>query len=135
MLISIAAIWVVTAAGLGIVTLLIPGIRARRMSSFLLAAFILGLINAFIRPVLWLLTLPLTVLTFGLFALVINALMIMLTAMLVKGFEVDGFISALFAAVIMALLGLLGFALLEWWLMGDVQWIYFGPQGSNGYFI
>jgi putative membrane protein len=100
------------------------------VGALLAAALILGLVNAFIRPVLWLLTLPLTVLTFGLFALVINALMIMLTAAMVKGFEVDGFGSALLAALVMALLGLLGFALLEWWLMGDVQWIYFDRRGG-----
>ena len=131
MLVGIVFIWVVTALGLGLVTLLLPGMRARSVGSLLLAAFILALVNAFIRPVLWILTLPLTILTFGLFALVINALMIWLTAALVKGFEVDGFGTALLAAVIMALLGLLGFALLEWWMMGDVQWIYFDHRGGE----
>jgi putative membrane protein len=134
MLNGILVIWAVTAVGLGIVTLLLPGVRVKSMSILLAAALILGLVNAFIRPVLWLLTMPLTVLTFGLFALVINALMIMLTAALVKGFEVDGFGSALLAALIMALLGLLGFVLLEWWLMGDVQWIYYEHRGG-GYAI
>lgn len=134
MLNGILFIWAITTVGLGIVTLLLPGVRAKSIGIFLVAALILGLVNAFIRPVLWLLTMPLTVLTFGLFALVINALMIMLTSALVKGFEVDGFGSALLAALIMALLGLLGFALLEWWLIGDVQWIYFEHRG-DGYAI
>ena len=134
MLEGIVFIWVVTALGLGLVTLLLPGVRAKSTGSLLLAAFILALVNAFIRPILWLLTLPLTVLTFGLFALVVNAGMISLTAALVEGFEVDGFGSALLAAIVMALLGLLGFALLEWWMMGDVQWIYI-EHGSRGYRI
>src|SRR5210317_1770395 len=90
MLTGILVIWALTSVALGIVTLLLPGARAKSMGALLAAALLLGLVNAFIRPVLWLLTMPLTVLTFGLFALVINALMIMLTAALVKGFEVDG---------------------------------------------
>ena len=130
MLTGILVIWAVTAVGLGVVTLLLPGVKAKSIGSLLVAALILGLVNAFIRPLLWLLTLPLTMLTYGLFALVINALMIMLTSALVKGFKVDGFGSALLAALIMALLGLLGFALLQWWLMGDVQWLYFEHRGG-----
>ena len=131
MLIGFVVIWALTAVGLGIVTLLLPGVRTKSMGALLMASFVLGLVNAFIRPILWFLTLPLTVLTFGLFALVVNAFMIWLTAALVKGFEVDGFGSALLAALIMAVLALLGFALLEWWMMGDVQWIYYESRGGG----
>ena len=80
-----------TAIGLGCTTLVVSGIKVKSFSAFLIAATVLGLINAFIRPVLWLITAQLSVLTFGLFALVINALMIMLAASLVPGFEVKGF--------------------------------------------
>lgn len=131
MLMGFVVMWALTAVGLGVVTLLLPGVRTKSMGALLKAALVLGLVNAFIRPVLWLLTLPLTVLTFGLFALVVNAFMIWLTAALVKGFEVDGFGTALLAALIMALLALLGFALLEWWMMGNVQWIYYESHGSG----
>lgn len=131
MWIGILFIWAVTALGLAIVAFLLPGVRVKSLGSLLLAALILGLVNALIRPILWLLTLPLTVLTFGLFALVINALMIWFTAAVVKGFDVDGFGSALLAALLMALLGLLGFALLQWWMIGNVEWIYYEHQGNS----
>lgn len=70
------------------------------------------LANSFVRPLLLLLTLPLTVLTFGLFILVVNALMLMLTVALVPGFEVRGFGPALLGALVMGLLTLLGLVLL-----------------------
>ena len=123
-MISIISIWIVTLLGLWIVTLVLPGVRANTVGRLILAALVLGLVNTFIRPVLWFLTLPLTVLTFGLFALVVNAITIALTSSLVSNFEVDGFGSALLAALIMAILGVVGFALLEWLMMGSVHWTY-----------
>lgn len=116
-------IWLITAFGLWVATLLVPGVKAKSTGGLLLAALVLGLVNAFIRPLLWLLTLPLTVLTFGLFALVVNAFTIWLTAAMVSNFEVRDFASALLAALIMALLGVLGFTLLAL-TMGEVHWIY-----------
>ncbi len=130
MLVGILFIWLVTAFGLWIVTLVVPGVTARSTGSLLLAALVLGLVNAFIRPLLWLLTLPLTVLTFGLFALVINAFTLWFTGAVVNGFEVRDFASALLAALVMALLGLAGFILLQWLMMGEVHWMYMtGRQG------
>jgi len=133
-LIGIISIWVVTLLGLWIVTLVLPGVRANTAGGLILAALVLGLVNTFIRPVLWFLTLPLTVLTFGLFALVVNAITIALTSSLVSNFEVDGFGSALLAALIMAILGVVGFALLEWLMMGSVHWTYI-EQYRGGSFI
>ncbi|HEX20716.1 MAG TPA: phage holin family protein [Acidiferrobacteraceae bacterium] len=121
-------IWLITALGLWIVTVLVSGIRVRSAGSLLLAALVLGAINASIRPLLWVLTLPLTVLTFGLFALLINALMVKLTAGLVSGFEVDSFGDALLAAVIMALLAIAGFIFLQWFLFDTVFWIQMSPM-------
>lgn len=69
----------------------------------LLTAIVLGLINAVIKPVLKLLTLPLTIMTLGLFSLVLNALLIMLTARLVPGFQVQGFLWALAFSLVLAL--------------------------------
>lgn len=117
-------IWLLTALGLWAATLVVPGVRSRSNGSLLLAALVLGLMNAFIRPLLWMLTLPLTVLTFGLFALVVNAFTIWLAAAMVDGFEVRDFLSALLAALVMALLGVLGFLLLTWLTGGEVHWIY-----------
>lgn len=108
-MIATLIIWLAIAIGLGVAILIVPGIKAKSFFAFLIAATVLGLINVFLRPVLWFLTAPLSVLTFGLFALVINALMVMLTATLVPGFEVKGFGSAFLAAFIMAVLGVIGF--------------------------
>ena len=111
-----------TAIGLGCTTLVVSGIKVKSFSAFLIAATVLGLINAFIRPVLWLITAQLSVLTFGLFALVINALMIMLAASLVPGFEVKGFGSAFIGAVIMALIGAIGFVSILLLTGADINW-------------
>jgi len=128
MLIGLFLIWLLTAMGLWIVTLLVPGVHARTSGGLLLAALLLGAINAFIRPLLWVITLPLTVFTFGLFALLLNALMVKITASLVPGFEVDSFGDALLAAVIMALLAIVGFIFLQWFLFDAVFWMQMGPR-------
>ena len=114
-------IWIATVAGLGVATLITPGIRAKSFLTFLIAATVLGLINIFIRPVLWLLTAPISVVTFGLFVLVVNALMIMLAAAMVPGFEVKGIGSALLAALIMAMIGVIGFVLVALLTGADIS--------------
>jgi len=114
--------WLATAIGLGFATLIISGIKANNFLSFLIAATVLGIINAFIRPALWFLTAPLTVITFGLFALVINALMIMLAAALVPGFQVKSFGSAFLGAVIMAIIGVLGFIAIPLLTGAEINW-------------
>lgn len=116
-------IWALTAFGLWTVCLLVPGVRTHSTEGLWLAALVLGFANAFIRPVLWVLTLPLTVLSFGLFALVVNGLLVWATASLVSDFEVDSFGSAMLAAFVMALLGIIGFILIEWWMLGSVNWM------------
>lgn len=121
-MIELLVVWLATVLGLGIATLITPGIKAKSFVTFLIAATVLGLINVFIRPVLWLLTAPLSVLTFGLFVLVINALMIMLAAALVPGFEVKGFGSALLAAIIMAVIGVIGFIAVALLTGADINW-------------
>ncbi len=118
MLIVFLMLWVATAFGLWLVTHIVPGVRARSGRGLWLAALVLGLINAFIRPVLFWLTLPLTFLTFGAFALVINALMIKLVSWFVRDFEVDGFGAALLAAVVLALLNLAALLVFGWIVAG-----------------
>lgn len=134
MLIGIGLIWLVTALGLWLTTHIVPGVKARSPAGLWKAALVLGLVNAFIRPVLWLLTLPLTVLTFGFFALVVNAFMIWLTAQWVSDFNVRDFGSALLAAIVMALLGLAGFILFEWLMLGGVHWTTFDYSTSKEFF-
>ena len=122
MLTGILFAWIVTAVGLGIVTWIVPGVRASSISGLFWAAIVLGLVNSFIRPVLWLLTLPLTVLTFGLFALVVNAFTLWLSAKMVSDFDIDHFGSALLAALLMAILGGIGLILFNWAMLGEVHW-------------
>lgn len=126
MLAAFLIIWALTAFGLWLASILVPGVRVRSTAGLWLAALVLGLANAFIRPVLWMLTLPITVLSFGLFALVINGLLVWATASLVPDFEVESFGAALLAALVMALLGIVGFVLAEWLMLGAVNWMMMG---------
>ena len=94
--------WLVSGLAIIITAYLLPGVRVAGFFAALVTALILGLINAFIRPVLILLTLPLNILTLGLFTLVINALLIMLAAAFVPGFTVQGFWWALLFGLVLA---------------------------------
>lgn len=96
--------WLVSGLAIIITAYLLPGVRVTGFFAALVTALILGLINAFIRPVLILLTLPLNILTLGLFTLVINALLIMLAAAIVPGFAVKGFWWALLFGLVLAVI-------------------------------
>lgn len=128
---ALTAALLITALGLGISTLSIPGIKSKNFTAFVLAAAVLALINVFIRPILWVLTAPLSVLTFGLFALVINALMIILAAALVPNFEVKGFGSAFLGAIIMALIAIIGFALIAYFTGTEISWTSYEYQSQS----
>ena len=95
--------WLVSGLAIIITAYLLPGVKLTGFFAALVTALILGLINAFIRPVLILLTLPLNILTLGLFTLVINALLIMLAAAIVPGFAVQGFWWALLFGLVLAI--------------------------------
>lgn len=95
--------WALNSFALFFVMKLIPGIQIDRFQDLLLAALVIGLLNAFLRPVIILLTLPVTMLTLGLFTLVINGLMFYLAAHLVTGFHVTGFGAAFVAALLFSL--------------------------------
>ncbi len=92
--------WLLLAAALLLVAHLSPGVAVRNFGAALGAALVLGLLNMLVRPLLVLLTLPVTVLTLGLFLFVINALMFWAAAGLLDGFHVAGFGSALIGSVI-----------------------------------
>jgi putative membrane protein len=83
------------------------GLKFDSTGALIVAALLLGFANAIVKPLLIVLTLPLTLVTFGLFLLVINALMILLVAALVKGFRVSGFWTALFASLFVSILSIL----------------------------
>jgi putative membrane protein len=95
--------WLITTVAILIIPHLISGVQVDSLGTALWAAAILGILNALIRPVLFLLTLPLTILTLGLFILVINALLFQLAGALVSGFHVASFWSAFFASIIVSL--------------------------------
>jgi putative membrane protein len=99
--------WVIMSLSLWVASYLFNGIKFENRSSLLISALLLGFVNAVLRPILLILTFPLTLVTLGLFALVINALMIMLVAKLVKGFKLSGFWTAFFAGIFITLFGLL----------------------------
>jgi putative membrane protein len=99
--------WAITALSLWLVSLLFKGLKFDNAASLIISALLLGLANALVKPLLIILTLPLTLVTFGLFVLVINALMILLVAWIVKGFKVSGFWTAFFAAIFISLLSIL----------------------------
>ena len=114
MVIAILVRWVLNAAALWIVAHLISGVTYRSIPTLLWTAAVLGLVNALIRPILLLVTLPLNILTLGLFTFVINAIMLLLVDALIPGFDVAGFWTALLAAVLLAIVG----GLLSWLVRG-----------------
>ena len=98
----------ITAFALWAATQLVPGIHVSGILGLLLAALIFGLVNAVVRPVAMLLSLPLTVVTLGLFLLVVNAAMIGLVALFLAGFVVSGFVPAVLAAILTGITGWIG---------------------------
>lgn len=107
----------INAVGLWIASALLPGLSFTSGGSLLLAAFLLGIVNAVVRPLVIFLTLPITILTLGIFLFVINALMLMLVAALLDGFLLSGFWAALFGSLIVSITS---------WL---ASW-YVGPRGK-----
>ena len=97
--------WLLSAAALLAVAYLYQGVEVRSFGAALTAAFVIGLLNMLLRPVLVLLTLPVTVLTLGLFLFVINALMFWWAASLLNGFYVSGFGAALLGSLIYSVFG------------------------------
>jgi len=98
--------WLLTALALLIVSRIVPGFYVNGLGPALVAALVIGLLNATIGLVLKILTFPLSILTLGLFLLVINGLMILLASNLVRGFRVTGFLPAFWGAIVLALLGM-----------------------------
>jgi putative membrane protein len=107
----------IVALGLWVASRIVPGVRFASTESLLWAAVLLGLVNAIVRPILIILTIPITVLTLGLFLLVINGLMIELVAHFLSGFQVSGLGVAILASLVVSLVS---------WL---VSW-FVGPAGG-----
>lgn len=108
--------WLASAAAVWLTAELVPGVRVASFGAAMGVAVVLGLLNALVRPLLVLLTLPVTVLTLGLFLLVINAAVVGLAAWFLAGFDVAGFWNALLAAVVLSVIStVLG------WILPDAR--------------
>ena len=105
--------WFASALTLILVSQLVPGFQLENFTTALVAALIFGLINAILKPILLLLTLPINLLTLGLFSFVINALLLLLAANLTPGFGVDGFGTALIASILITVISTLLHSLLK----------------------
>ena len=110
--------WGVTALALWLTSFIFQGISFSSKKSLLISALLLGFVNAVIRPVVIILTIPLTLVTFGLFLLVINAVMMLLVSALVPGFRISGFWTAFFASILVTLISIF------------VSMLIFGPEDS-----
>jgi putative membrane protein len=105
--------WLLLAAALLLVAHLYPGVAVKSFGAAMIAAFVIGLFNTLLRPLLVLLTLPVTLLTLGLFLFVINALMFWFAAQVLDGFAVTGFAAALIGSLIYTLCGVVIDAAME----------------------
>ncbi|MZP29390.1 phage holin family protein [Heliobacterium undosum] len=106
--------WLLNTLALALAALFIPGIKIAGIVPALFAALVLGIVNAVIRPIIFVLTLPISLLTLGLFTLVINGFMLWMVSGLVRGFEVSGFGAAFFGALLISL-----FSTLFSWFVRD----------------
>ena len=112
--------WLALTAAIVIASYLISGIEVSGFFSAFFAAAILGILNIFFRPILFILTLPINLLTFGLFTFVINALLLKMASGVISGFQVHGFWSALFGALVISVVN---------WLLTS----FINEQGRVGY--
>ncbi len=99
--------WIFFALAILFVAWLIPGIFVENFQSAMIVTAIMGLINIFVRPLIVFITLPINILTLGLFGLIVNALLFMLAGYVAPGFYVDGFLSAFLGSLVLAFLGLI----------------------------
>jgi putative membrane protein len=98
--------WLLSAAALLLVAYIYSGVQVKTFTAALIAAFVIGLLNTVVRPILVVLTLPVTLVTLGLFLFVINALMFWAAGSVLDGFHVQGFVAALIGSLIYSLLGI-----------------------------
>jgi putative membrane protein len=112
--------WLILTLAIMIATYLIEGIEVKGFGSALFAAAILGILNAFFRPILIILTLPINILTLGLFTFVINALLLMMASGVIGGFEVHGFWAAFWGSLVISLIS---------WLLSS----FINEHGRVGY--
>ncbi len=98
--------WLTSSIALGVTAWILPGVRVDSFAALIVAALVLGFINAVLKPILVILTLPITIMTLGIFYLILNAVLFALASALVPGFRVDGFGWALLGAIVMGLISM-----------------------------
>ena len=106
--------WILLSISLYLTAILVPGFRIKSFFSSLWAVVIIGLLNTFILPVLWFFTLPINIITLGLFTFVLNAIILRIAAGLLKGFDIDGWLSAIIGAIVLAFVQWASFYYLGW---------------------
>jgi putative membrane protein len=116
---SLVIRWFINALALMLVAYLYSGVQVSDIFSALIAALVLGLVNALVRPILVILTLPVTVLTLGLFIFIINAFLFWFVAEVVKGFNVTGFMAALIGSLMFSVITII------------TSWLISGPKKSK----
>ena len=97
--------WVISATALLITSYVVPGFKVKNFKSALIACVVIGLANVFIRPLLLFLTLPLNIITLGLFTFVVNAIVLRICAGILRDFDIKGWTSAIIGAVVLAFVG------------------------------
>ena len=112
----------ITMLGLYLASRIVPGVSIEGTATFILAALLLGLVNALVRPIAFVLTLPLSIVTLGLFVFVLNAAMLGLVAAFLGDFTVSGFWAAVFGAIVVG-------------ITGTVASWYIGPDGRYEVFV
>ncbi|MBC9784275.1 phage holin family protein [Heliobacillus mobilis] len=112
---SLVLRWLLNTLALALTAWFIPGIHITGIAPAFFAALVLGVVNAIIRPIVILFTLPLNVLTLGLFTLVINGLMLQMVSGLVRGFDVSGFWAAFFGSLVLSVISMV----LSWFVSED----------------
>lgn len=95
--------WIINAIALYVTVLLVPGIEVDNVATIFLSALVIGFINILIKPAVHLISLPITIITFGIFALIVNAALLGLSAWLVPGFNITGFLPALLGAIVISI--------------------------------
>jgi putative membrane protein len=101
------------ALGLWLAARIVPGVHVRDTETLILAAVILGLVNAFVRPIVVILTLPITIITLGLFLLIVNAGLILLVSKFLPGFSVHGLVAGIEAAIVTGVVSWIGHAVVR----------------------
>lgn len=115
-MIELLGVWILSALAIYVTAALTPGFVLKGFGSAMIASLVIGLLNMTIRPVLLILTLPINILTLGLFTIVVNAIVLRLSAGILKGFDINGWLPAFLGAIVLALVQALLF-----WMFGPTS--------------